>query len=145
MWPADCRPRRVFFGDVESIPVSAGVIPGNTYIYVYTNIYIHIHANAIIHVHIHTYTYSLTWAGFIRHLYMHIHTYTCIYIHIHAYTYIYLLYIHIHMNRGQEVFSRGCSRRLRAPGWTPTGQICCGTPWDWIIVRRSCIGDLRAK
>ena len=57
--------------------------------------------------------------------------YTCIYviyIHIHAYTCIYILYIHIHtsVHRGQEVFSRGCSRRLRAPGWSPTGQICCG-------------------
>ena len=127
MWPADCRPRRVFIGDVASVPVSEGVIPENTNIY----------------VNIHTYTYID-----LGRLYTpYIHTYTYIYIHIHAYTYIYLLYIHIHTsaNRGQEVFSRGCSRRLRAPGWTPTGQICCGTPWDWIIVRGSCIGDLRAK
>ena len=140
MWPAYCRPRRLFFGDVASVPVSEGVIPGNTYIYVYTNLYIHIHTNTIIYVNIHTYTYSLTWAGFLRQIYIHIHTYTCIYIHIptiHTYTYI--------SESRSRVFSRGCSRRPRAPGWTPTGQICCGAPWDWIIVRGSCIGDLRAK
>ena len=109
MWPAYCRPRRLFFGDVASVPVSEGVIPGNTYIYVYTNLYIHIHTYTIIYVHIHTYTYSLTWAGFIRQIYIHIHTYTYIYIHIHT-----------SANHGREVFSRGCSRRPRASGWTPT-------------------------
>ena len=64
--------------------------------------------------------------------------------YIHVYTYIYI-HIHTSANRGREVFSRGCSRRPRASGWTRTGQICCGTPWDRITVRGSCIGYLRAK
>ena len=58
---------RVFFGDVASVPVSEGVIPGNTYIYVYTYLYIHIHASTIIYVHIHAYTYIHTFTYIYRY------------------------------------------------------------------------------
>ena len=39
---------------------------------------------------------------------------------------------------------RGGGRRPRSSGWTPTDQICCDRPWDWIGVCGSCIGDLPA-
>ncbi len=72
------------------------------------------------------------------------HTYTCIYMHVHTYTCI-CIHIQTSANRCQVVFLRGGSRRHRASGWTPTYQTCCDRPWDRILVRRSCMGDLHEE
>ncbi len=66
---------------------------------------------------------------------------------IHAYTFIYIIYIYIQTSatRCQEVFLRGDSLRLRASGRIPTVQTCCDRPWGWIVVRGSCMGDLREE
>ncbi len=106
-------------------------------------VYMHIHTDTYIYMHIHVYIHihTLTWSG---HIYMHIHAYTCIFMHIHAYTYVYR-HIQTSGNSCQEVFLRGGSRRPRASGWTPTNQTCCDRPWDWIVVRGSCMGDLHEE
>ena len=68
---------------MASVPVSKGVISGNTCIYIQNT------CKYIIYIRIHAYTYIYMQI----HVYMHIHAHTCIYIHIHAYT---CIYIHIH-------------------------------------------------
>ena len=92
---------------------------------------------------INIYTCIYVYTGIYAHTryYMYIYIHIRIYVHIHTYTYI----CKISANSGRELFLRGCSRRPRASGWTPTGQICCGGPWDWIIMRGSCIGDLQCE
>ncbi len=94
---------------------------------------------------------------------MRIHTYTCIHhhdtytyidlgtIYIHAYTCIYLHIHHIQTytdtikSLSGGVFLRWGSRRPLAFGWTPTYQTCCDRPCNWILVRGSCIEDLREE
>ena len=65
---------------------------------------------------------------------MHIHAYTCIYIHIKT-----------SVTLCQEVFLRGGNLRSRASGRIPTDQTCCDRPLGWIVVRGSCMGDLREE
>jgi hypothetical protein len=106
-----------------------------TYIYI---IYVQIHTYTSIHIQILTYIHihTMTWAEFI---YMHVHTY----MHIQTYTFIHI-HIQASSNRCQVVFLRG-----RQP--TPSGlwmdakfdQTCCDRPSDWIVVRGSCMGDIR--
>ncbi len=54
MWPADCSPKRLCFGDVAKL--SLGVIPGNTSIYKHNTciylIYIQIPSYTYICIHI---------------------------------------------------------------------------------------------